>query len=344
MKSHRRDCSKIATPSARAQAKPGAGSGSGQPPSVQSVVGEAPLPRLTWEEAFRLYEDHMRARRLSPGTIKCQHADLSRLRAELAPEAPGPAQVELPQLRRYQLGLFRRRLAASTVARITSHVRAFFEFLFLEELLPTNPAERLEHPKVPPRPPGDVLTPQDVTHLLRSAKEGKTPLLDRAILEVLYCTGVRRAELVAIDVFDVDHRERTLLVRAGKGEKPRVLPLTPTCYDALLHYLEHARPELERAPTPALFLNTRGQRLKPGGLGHRLHKLAARAGLTKRVTPHCFRRSCATGLLKNGTNLKVIQAILGHSSLETTSVYLALSPEDIRNEVLGKHPRERFEA
>ena len=182
--------------------------------------------------------------------------------------------------------------------------------------------------------------------MLAACTESKTPLLDRALLEVLYCTGVRRAELLALDLGDVDHRQRTVLVRAGKGERPRVLPIAPTCYRALCAYLDHGRPELEKGePTPALFLSTRGgRRLSADTLSRILRDLAQRAGITKRVTPHCFRRTCATGLLANGTSLKVIQAILGHSSLETTSVYLCLSPEEIRSEVLLKHPRERFEA
>lgn len=172
----------------------------------------------------------------------------------------------------------------------------------------------------------------------------KTPLLSRALVETLYATALRRSELLALDVWDLDHRQRTLMVRAGKGERPRVLPVVPTCYEALRRYLDHGRPELEREPNEALFLSTRGQRLGKDGLADLLQHLGDLAGLTAPVTPHGFRRTCATSLLNNGTNLKVIQAILGHTSLETTSVYLNLSPEDVRNEVLSRHPRERFEA
>ncbi len=252
--------------------------------------------------------------------------------------------MQLDHLRRHQLGLLRGRKAAGTVANATAHIRSFFGFLHLDGLLESNPAARLQSPRVPPRPPGVVLTVQDIQRLLEAAASGKRPLLQRAVLETLYCTGVRRAELLALDLFDVDHKGRTLLVRAGKGEKPRLLPITPTCYDALSRYLEYGRPELERAPTPALFLGPRGGRLGQITLMRMLHNLGDRAGLTKRVTPHCFRRSCATGLLKNGTNLRVIQAVLGHSSLEATSVYLCLNPEEVRSEVLSRHPRERFEA
>ncbi|MEZ6189557.1 MAG: tyrosine-type recombinase/integrase, partial [Planctomycetota bacterium] len=290
------------------------------------------------------YGDHLRARRCAKRTIYCQQLDLNALRKALVADVRSPGEVTLAHLRRYQLGLFNRQLAAATVARVSTHLRMFFRFLFLEELIATDPGDRLEQPRVPPRPPGEVLTSGDVQKLLTAALDSRTPLRDRAVLETLYCTGVRRSELLGIDVCDLDHRERTLLIRAGKGEKPRVLPVAPTCYDALQHYLTFGRPPLEREPSPALFLGVKGRRLCEAGISRLLHDLGERAGIEKRVTPHCFRRTCATGLLKNGTNLKVIQTILGHESLETTSLYLCLSPDEIREEVLTHHPRERFQA
>ncbi|MDC3379338.1 tyrosine-type recombinase/integrase [Planctomycetota bacterium] len=310
---------------------------------MQSAGGESPPP-LSWDEAFQRYEDYQHTRRTAHSTIASYRRTLRKLREALSASASCPAEVQLDDLRRYQLGLLSRRLAAGTVANATAHIRSFFGFLFLDELLERNPAARLASPRVPPRPPGVVLSPKEMQLLLEAAGSGEHPLIERALLEVLYCTGVRRGELLALDLFDIDHRERTLFVRAGKGEKPRVLPITPTCYAALCAYLEYGRPDLERRPIQALFLSPRGARMGNIHLMRVLHRLGDRAGLTKRVTPHCFRRSCATGLLKNGTNLRVIQAILGHSNLETTSVYLCLNPEEIRNEVLARHPRERFEA
>ncbi|MDC3379324.1 tyrosine-type recombinase/integrase, partial [Planctomycetota bacterium] len=289
-----------------------------------------PLP-LSWDRAFELYEDYLHTRRTAHSTITSHRRTLRRLRQALSAQARDPAGVRLDDLRRYQLSLLRKRLAPSTVSHATGHIRSFFGFLFLDELTEKNPAARLAAPRVPPRPPGVVFSTKEVQLLLEAAGSGKDPLIERALLEVLYCTGVRRAELLALDLFDIDHRERTLLVRAGKGDKPRVLPITPMCYDALHSYLEYGRPDLERRPTEALFLGPRGARFGQIRLMRVLHRLGERAGLTKRVTPHCFRRSCATGLLKNGTNLRVIQAILGHSNLETTSVYLCLNPEEIRN-------------
>jgi integrase/recombinase XerD len=310
--------------------------------AAPAAASEGPSS-LTWERAFQLYDDYLRCRRAAPLTIYEHQRTLRHLRGALEGQVAGPAQVTIDHLRRYQLSLLQRRLAAGTVANSTARVRSFFGFLYLDGLLEHDAAGRLEPPRIPRRPPGEVLTPKEVQSLVEATAGSQHPLLARAILETLYCTGVRRGELMGLDLFDLDHRERTILVR-GKGEKPRVLPVVPTCYEALSRYLDYGRPELERAPTPALFLGPKGGRISQAHLARVLRDLQDRAGLTKQVTPHTFRRSCATGLLKNGTNLKVIQAILGHDNLETTSVYLNLSPEEVRGEVLGKHPRERFEA
>lgn len=313
--------------------------------AAKTAAASAPAPApLTWERAFALYEDYLQARRTAPQTIYGHQRQLVHLRDALAADVAVPADVTLDHLRRHQLALLKRRLAAGTVANATARIRSFFRFLYLDGYLERDPADRLEPPRVPPSPPGEVLTPKEVQLLLEASRGSKQPLLARAVVETLYCTGVRRGELLALDLGDLDHRQRTLLVRAGKGEKPRVLPVVPTCYEALSRYLEYGRPELERAPTPALFLGARGGRLGQVQLARLLRELQEGAGLPKQVTPHCFRRSCATGLLNNGTNLKVIQAILGHANLETTSVYLCLSPEEVRGEVLSRHPRERFEA
>ena len=337
----RPDCTPIARPAAPTNPQVGDDLPPPAPPRVHSGAEEH--PPLTWDRAFQLYDDHLHARRYAPRTIYAQQRRLLHLKDALGHEAASPTQVTLDQLRRYQLALLKRRLSAATVANASGHVRTFFRFLYLEELLPKDPAERLERPKAPPPPPGEVLTPREVQLLLEATAEDEQALLARAVVETLYCTGVRRGELLALDLGDLNHRQRTLLVRAGKGEKSRVLPVVPTCYDALVTYLEFGRPELEREPTPAFFLGQRGARLAPIQLARLLRRLQDRSGLQKVVTPHCFRRSCATGLLNNGTNLKVIQAVLGHSNLETTSVYLCLSPEEVRGEVLARHPRERFE-
>jgi len=311
-------------------------------------------PTATWSAGLTGYFDHLQARRASASTIRTRRYDLQNLRAHLGAEETDAIEVSLDDLRQYQLGLLTgdasrrgRPLSAGSVARLTATLRHFFAFLAAEGHVAADPAARLERPRVPQRLPGAVLSVPEVKRLLGAAEPSPRGLRDRAMVEVFYATGVRRAELRNLDLCDLDHAERTLLVRAGKGEKDRLLPLTRSCYAGLTDYLRRGRPELmTRHPdsTRAVFLSARGQRLSSMALADSLTKLGRAAGINKRLTPHTLRRSCATALLKNGVSLRHIQLLLGHADLSITSVYLRLDPSDLRRELLLRHPRERFEA
>lgn len=313
-----------------------------------------PSNPLTWSAALERYVDHLQARRVSPMTIRSRRYDLLGLRTHLGAEARDPIRVSLDDLRGYQLGLLTgdasrrgKPLSAGSVARLTAALRHFFQFLAAEGLLERDPAARLERPRVKPRLPGAVLTVPEVKRLLGAAEASPRGLRDRAVVEVLYATGVRRAELRNLDLADLDHAERTLLVRAGKGDKDRLLPLTRSAYLTLTAYLQRGRPALVTShadSTRALLLSERGRRLSSMALADSLAKLARAAGLVKRVTPHTLRRTCATHLLQNKVSLRHIQLLLGHADLSITALYLRLDTSDLRRELLQRHPRERFEA
>lgn len=316
------------------------------------AVPPEPLPPVpSWGEAILCYTRHLRARGASPRTIETVGYDLVHLRGHLEASDPDPLWVALGELRAYQLGLLTgeasrrgRPLAASSVARVTVTLRGFFAFLSAEGLLPSNPAQGLERPRTPRRLCGSVLSVSEVKRLLRAADSTPRGLRDRTALEVLYATAVRRMELLGLDLSDLDHTGRTILVRRGKGGKDRLLPLTRSSYQALSVYLERARPALAKAePCSALFLSQRGRRLSRMALAGALTKLARAAGLSKTVSPHVLRRSCATALLKNKVSLRHIQLLLGHADLSITSVYLRLDTSELRQELLLRHPRERFE-
>jgi integrase/recombinase XerD len=263
-----------------------------------------------------------------------------------------PGQVTLPVLRDYQWALLTgegaprgRPLAASTVAKITTALRAFFAFLADGELIPANPAARLDRPKLPRKLPGDVLNLNEIQRLLTAP--GTTPLglRDRALLELLYATGLRRAEACSLNLADLDHREREVRVHEGKGGKSRIVPLTRSAYERVHHYLEFGRPQLltnHRDSASALFLSGWGQRIKWTGLWRGIKGAARQAKLDKRVTPHSLRRTVATHLLKGGASLRHIQLLLGHASPETTALYQRIDGGDLRREVLLHHPREQF--
>ena len=311
--------------------------------------------RLTWPRALDLFCDHLTARNARPLTLKGYRAVLERFWAQYGrAHAPrGPADVTLAHLREYQVGLFTgatapsgRPLSAQTVSQTTTALTALFRFLAAEDLIPRDPTRRLEQPKTPPRPPGVVLSVKEV-HRLLAAADTTTPygLRDRAALELLYATGLRRGELLALDLADVDHTERELTVREGKGGKGRVLPITRSAYLALEAYLERGRSAFAgfKAPTTHLLLVRGGRPMGPAALKKTVARLAAAAGIPKRATPHCLRRSFATHLLQGGASLRHIQVLLGHASLQTTATYLCLDRSELRHEILLRHPREQLD-
>lgn len=193
-----------------------------------------------------------------------------------------------------------------------------------------------------------MLSVAQVTRLLDAAARDQSirGLRDRAAVELLYATGVRRAELLGLDLDSLDHHEREILVR-GKGEKSRRIPVTRSAYLAVRAYLDAARPSLtsgHQDSARALLLTYRGRRLDHISLCKLLRRLRAAAKLRARVSPHVMRRSFATHLLQGGASLRHIQLLLGHTKLSTTAFYLKLDTRELRRELLLKHPRERMDA
>jgi integrase/recombinase XerD len=310
---------------------------------------------ITWERAIELYELHLRARRSSERTVTGYLLEVHYLRDHFSkrPTPPLPAAVTIHDLRDYQAGLLTgettrsgKPLAATSAARVTAQLAAFFSFLTAEELCERDPTLRLERPKVPRRLPGSVLSLKEVERILE-ATDRTTPLglRDLAVFELLYATGLRRNELLALDLSDLDHLEREVRVRSGKGEKERIVPLTRSAFHAVMDYLERARPGLVKRHEDsfhALFLGTSGRRLDETGIKRLLRRLVSAAGIKKRTTPHTLRRTFATHLMKSGASLRHIQLLLGHESLDTTAIYLRLDTSELRREVVTKHPRERI--
>jgi integrase/recombinase XerD len=320
------------------------------------------LKRLTWPQAKDLFLTHLRAKNLSPQTTYCYGLELDRLaeflgdKAGVAADAEDkqPNQVTLDDLRAYQEGLLAgtasrsgRALSGRNVYRVACTLASFYGWLKDEGYAREDPTRRLERPKLNQPLPGGVLTEREVARLLTAAEED-TPagLRDRAVVELLYASGLRRAELVALDVTDLDLEARVVRVRHGKGDKGRSVPITRAACLRLEAYLKEGRRRLSVRGTPgerALFLTSWGRRMGPATVMRLLHRLARRACLNKSVSPHVLRRSFATHLLKNKANLRSIQLLLGHEKLSTTAAYLRLDEEELRREILRHHPRERLD-
>ncbi|HEV8564681.1 MAG TPA: site-specific tyrosine recombinase XerD [Actinomycetota bacterium] len=230
---------------------------------------------------------------------------------------------------------------ASSVARTLSVVRSFHRFLTREGETDIDPTAAIVRPKVArglPRP----LTVDEALRLLRAPPEAEAPgLRDRAILELLYGSGLRISELVGLDVDDLDLEEGSVRV-LGKGGKEREVPVGRFGREAIEAYLARARPSFATIQSrAALFLNQRGGRLTRQGCAQLLAKHVKAAGIGKRVTLHTLRHSFATHLLEGGADVRVVQELLGHASVATTQVYTLVTREHLREVYYTSHPRAR---
>ena len=227
-------------------------------------------------------------------------------------------------------------------------LRSLHRFLVREGRITSDPTAGLGVPKQPRALP-KAIPLEDIERLLGLPGDEGLGRRDRAILEVLYGSGLRISELVALDVDDVDLDLGSILVRMGKGNKSRVLPLGRAARDAVGDYLAVTRRTLiakrpARSPregAAALFLNARGGRLSRQGCWKILKAYARVAGLEDKVSPHTLRHSFATHMLDGGADIRVVQELLGHASLTTTQVYTLVSDERMKDVYLTSHPRAR---
>ena len=192
--------------------------------------------------------------------------------------------------------------------------------------------------------PKSVLTIAEVERLLETPSEGTLGLRDRAILETLYSTGLRRSELCHLDLYDLDFCSGAVLVREGKGRRDRVVPIGATALRALRRYFRESRPRLlGREGEAAVFLvSITRRRLYPKTLNSIVSKHGEAAGFGKRVTPHLLRHTCLTHLLQGGASSEDVRAILGHVSVGTTHIYTHVGVEDVVAAHARHHPRERL--
>lgn len=238
--------------------------------------------------------------------------------------------------------------AATSLARLQSSVRSLHRYLTREGLSADDPTGRLRPPKTPMRLP-KALSIDDVSRLLDAA--GPAPadaapgelvgMRDRALLELLYATGTRISEVLALDVDDLHHGD-VLRVR-GKGDKERIVPVGSYARAAVDAYLTRARPELSRRgrASSKAFLGARGAPLSRQSAWLIIQQAAERADLTAHVSPHTLRHSFATHLLQGGADVRVVQELLGHASVATTQIYTHVTVDALRDVYLSSHPRAR---
>ena len=256
-----------------------------------------------------------------------------------------PRQVTRPMIERYQRFLFYWRkangqpLSTGMQLQYLAAIKLWFKWLARAHHILANPASDLDLPRQPKRLPGKILSAAEVEAILREAEPG-TPrgLRDRALLELLYATGLRRTETASLGMYDPDLLRGVLWVRHGKGGRQRVVPLGERAGAWLEKYLHEARPELIAGETQALFLTDYGQPMRADQIADKVRRYMQFAGIGKGGATHLLRHACATHMLEGGADIRFIQALLGHTNLQTTEIYTHVSIDKLIAVHKATHP------
>ncbi|HXV05900.1 MAG TPA: site-specific tyrosine recombinase XerC [Solirubrobacterales bacterium] len=291
--------------------------------------------------------EHLSVHGYSSHTVKAKRTLLAMLARWLDERGVSrPAEVTKPMLEGYQRALFHARkedgspLSFATQTQRLVAVRTFFEWLARNNRILHDPAAGLELPRSGQRLPRAVLSVAEVERIV-ALPDLSTPLglRDRAMLELLYATGVRRAELASLAVFDLDVERRALMVREGKGRKDRMIPTGERAVRWCERYLAEARPEL--APEPdngALFLTVTGRKLYTENLSRLITSYVRRSGVGKPGSCHLFRHTMATLMLEGGADIRYVQQMLGHTDITSTQIYTRVSLRKLEAVHAATHP------
>jgi integrase/recombinase XerD len=230
--------------------------------------------------------------------------------------------------------------SSKTIARHTASIRSFHQFLLREKQADQDPSVLIESPQLERNLP-KIMSLQEVEKLLETPKL-TTPFgyRDKAMLELLYATGIRVSEMIDLNLTDV-HLTMGFIRCYGKGNKERIVPIGRTATEVITNYIEKGRPKLVNAkqPTEALFVNHHGNRISRQGFWKNLKKIAIEANVNKELTPHTLRHSFATHLLENGADLRAVQEMLGHADISTTQIYTHVTKTRLKDVYNQFHPR-----
>ena len=277
-------------------------------------------------------------RRLSPHTVSAYRRDLSSLTQFCERASLGIDSLDSLAVRQFAAESHRRGASPRSIARQLSAVRGFLAFMVRVDIIQSNSATSVQAPKASRRLPA-TLDADQVASLLTLAGDDELTVRDRAMLELFYSSGLRLAELVGVDLGDLDFPDRTVRV-TGKGNKARVVPVGRYALEALEAWLV-VRATIARAEESALFVSRRGTRLAPRSVQARLKHWARRQGTPVGVHPHMLRHSFASHMLESSGNLRAVQELLGHASISTTQVYTHLDFQHLAQIYDKAHPRAR---
>jgi integrase/recombinase XerC len=296
------------------------------------------------ENEIQDFLEALRNRAVSEHTLAAYESDVRSFQAFVEAKKVSLKAIDHILIRDFLGYLYQQKMEKSSVARKLACLRTFFKFLVREERLKANPAELISSPKLPKKLPSYL--PEAEAAIVVETPQGTTwrDYRDRAILELLYASGIRRGELVGLNDDSLDHPQRLVRV-LGKGRKQRIVPFGEPAAHALAAYLEIRDREgprrIDESGSFPLFINTRGRRIGPRDVQAVVEKTRLNLPSGRRLTPHTLRHTFATHLLEHGADLRAIQELLGHASLATTQKYTHVSLEHLRAEYNKAHPKAK---
>lgn len=278
-------------------------------------------------------------KKASDNTIMSYGRDLKKFRGYFESQGIGSVlQITQTGLNSYVLYLEKMKFTPATVSRNIASIKAFYHYLFKQRIIEEDISDMLKAPKIEKKMPG-IMSMQQMNDLLEQPCDG-TPksLRDKAMLELMYATGIRVSELTALKLSDVNLQMGFLV--CADGSKERVIPFGNKARAALLQYIEKGREALLVKPdTEVLFLNCYGEEMSRQGFWKLIKHYAKQAGITEEITPHTLRHSFAAHLVENGADLKSVQEMMGHSDLASTQIYANMNQNKIRDVYAKAHPR-----
>ncbi|WP_324677729.1 site-specific tyrosine recombinase XerD [Hymenobacter sp. GOD-10R] len=298
---------------------------------------------MNWSVSIKQFEGYLQLEKsLAANSVEAYVRDIHKLRQylEISKLPAGPDKVTTRLLRDFLTWLGELGMTSTSQARTLSGIKAFYNFLIMEDMLLLDPTDTLEAPKIGRKLP-DTLSYEEITQLLEaidmSTNEGTR---NRAIIEVLYSSGLRVSELTELRLSNL-YVEQGFVRVTGKGNKERLVPIGRDALKHLGFYLTGVRTHLEIKPgnEDIVFLNRRGTGLSRIMIFNVIKDLAARAGIRKTISPHTFRHSFATHLIEGGADLRAVQEMLGHESITTTEIYTHLDRDYLKQVITEFHPR-----
>ena len=307
-------------------------------PRSQAIIAYLMSPQQTSQSITQFIDALWTEDGLSDNTLHAYESDLNAFEKWLRQHARDVLHADRQQILRYLAWCAESGKSIRSTARILSTLRRFYQYHLREGRLQTHPCERIEAPKLG-KPLPKTLTEDDVEALLTAPAADALGIRDRAMLELLYATGMRVSELVGLQLSQINQNQGVVRV-TGKGNKERLTPLGEEALDWLQRYLLEARPALIKGRIcNELFVTNRGAGMTRQAFWYLIKRYAKRADIDKTISPHTLRHAFATHLLNHGADLRVVQLLLGHTDLSTTQIYTHVARERLKTLHATHHPR-----